>query len=127
MSDEDPIRGQAQTSTPTLRDIAMVLFRQRRVFLCISGLVLGLAILYALTGTKYQANMRVLVRRGRLYPPLRLHGRLGRRRLGRHEGQAGRQEGQGRAVEKKRLPYAPRRAMFFLADASIRRRIRVAV
>src|SRR5689334_15294035 len=70
MSDEDPIRGQAQTSTPTLRDIAMVLFRQRRVFLCISGLVLGLAILYALTGTKYQANMRVLVRRGRADAPV---------------------------------------------------------
>ncbi len=48
----------------------MVLFRQRRVFVCVSGLVLAAAILYAFAGAKYQANMKVLVRRGRADAPL---------------------------------------------------------
>lgn len=43
----------------------MVLFRRRRVFVCVSGLVLAMAVLYALTGTSYQATMKILVRRGR--------------------------------------------------------------
>jgi len=48
----------------------MVMFRQRRVFVCVSGLVFAAALLYALTGTKYQANMKVLVRRGRAEDPV---------------------------------------------------------
>jgi len=48
----------------------MVLFGRRRVFVCVSGLVLAAALLYAVTGTKYQANMKVLVRRGRADAPL---------------------------------------------------------
>ncbi len=48
----------------------MVLFRRRGVFVCVSGLVLAAAVLYAITGTKYQANMKVLVRRGRADAPL---------------------------------------------------------
>ena len=48
----------------------MVLFRQRRVFVCVSGLVLALAVLYAIAGTKYEASMKVLVRRGRANAPL---------------------------------------------------------
>src|SRR5580692_765402 len=63
--DEDPTRGRERTATPTLRELAMVLFRQRRVFVVASGMVLGLAILYAFFGAKYQANMKVLVRKGR--------------------------------------------------------------
>jgi uncharacterized protein involved in exopolysaccharide biosynthesis len=63
--DEDPTRGRERTATPTLRELAMVLFRQRRVFVVASGMVLGLAILYALFGMTYQANMKVLVRKGR--------------------------------------------------------------
>ena len=69
-SDEDPYRGREQAATPTLRELVMVLFRQRRVFVCVSGLVLAIAILYAFTGTKYQANMKVLVRRGRADAPV---------------------------------------------------------
>ena len=65
MPDEDPIRKGLQAPTPTLRELAMVLFRQRRVFVCVSGLVLVAAIIYAFAGTKYQANMKILVRRGR--------------------------------------------------------------
>ena len=48
----------------------MVLFRQRRVFVCVSGLVLAAAILCALFGTKYEANLKVLVRRGRADAPV---------------------------------------------------------
>jgi uncharacterized protein involved in exopolysaccharide biosynthesis len=48
----------------------MVLFRQRKVFVCVSGLVLAAAVLYAFAGTKYQANMKVLVRRGRADAPV---------------------------------------------------------
>jgi uncharacterized protein involved in exopolysaccharide biosynthesis len=48
----------------------MVLFRRRRVFVCVSGLVLAGAVLFALTGTEYQAKMKVLVRRGRANAPV---------------------------------------------------------
>ena len=48
----------------------MVLFRQRRGFVCVSGFVLAAAVLYAFVGTKYQANMKVLVRRGRADAPV---------------------------------------------------------
>jgi uncharacterized protein involved in exopolysaccharide biosynthesis len=48
----------------------MVLFRQRRVFVCVSVLVLALAVVYAIAGTKYEASMKVLVRRGRANAPL---------------------------------------------------------
>lgn len=70
MPDEDPIRTREAGPTPTLRELAMVLFRQRRVFVCVSGLVLALAVLYAIAGTKYEASMKVLVRRGRANAPL---------------------------------------------------------
>ncbi len=48
----------------------MVLFRQWRVFVWTSGLVFATAVLYALVGTSYQANMKVLVRRGRADAPV---------------------------------------------------------
>lgn len=48
----------------------MVLFRQRRAFVWVAGIVFAAAILYALFGTKYQANMKVLVRRGRADAPV---------------------------------------------------------
>jgi uncharacterized protein involved in exopolysaccharide biosynthesis len=70
MPDEDLIRGRGQSPTPTLRELAMVLFRQRRVFVCVSGLVLAAAVLYAFAGTSYQANMKLLVRRGRADAPV---------------------------------------------------------
>lgn len=48
----------------------MVLFRRRRLFLYVGGLVFVLAVLHAVFGTKYQANLKVLVRRGRADAPL---------------------------------------------------------
>jgi uncharacterized protein involved in exopolysaccharide biosynthesis len=70
MPDEDLIRGRGQLPAPTLRELAMVLFRQRRVFVCVSGLVLAAAVFYAAVGTTYQANMKLLVRRGRADAPV---------------------------------------------------------
>ncbi len=70
MTDEDPSRGRIQQQAPTLRELVMVLFRQRRVFVWVSGLVFAAAVLYALLGTSYEANMKVLVRRGRADAPV---------------------------------------------------------
>jgi uncharacterized protein involved in exopolysaccharide biosynthesis len=70
MPDDDPNRAREATSAPTLRELAMVLFRRRRVFVCVSGLVLAAAVLYAFAGTKYEADMKVLVRRGRANAPV---------------------------------------------------------
>lgn len=48
----------------------MVLFRQRRVFVSVCVLVMAVGALYALFGTTYQANMKVLVRPGRTDAPV---------------------------------------------------------
>ncbi len=50
--------------------MAMVLFRQRRVLVSVSLLGVAVAVLYALLGTTYQANMKVLVRPGRADAPM---------------------------------------------------------
>ena len=70
MPDEDLIRGRIQTSAPTARELAMVLFRQRNVFLSISALVLASALFYLLGGNRYVAHMKVLVRPGRADAPV---------------------------------------------------------
>jgi uncharacterized protein involved in exopolysaccharide biosynthesis len=70
MADEDLIRGRVQAPAPTLRELAMVLFRQRKAFVCVAGLVLAGAVFYVLAGDRYQANMRVLVRPGRADAPV---------------------------------------------------------
>jgi polysaccharide biosynthesis protein PslE len=69
MPDPDPTR-KFTPSIPTLRDLLMVLFRRRRTFVWVAGLVFAVSLWYAVTGTKYQANMKILVRRGRAEPPL---------------------------------------------------------
>jgi polysaccharide biosynthesis protein PslE len=48
----------------------MVLFRKRRTFLCVAGLVFAAFLWYVIAGTKYQANMKILVRRGRTEAPV---------------------------------------------------------
>jgi uncharacterized protein involved in exopolysaccharide biosynthesis len=69
MADQELMRKRAEPVSPTMRELAMVLFRQRRLFVGVSGFVLVLAIVYALVGLTYRAQMRVLVRRGRSDPP----------------------------------------------------------
>jgi uncharacterized protein involved in exopolysaccharide biosynthesis len=69
MPDAGPIRGRNQQN-PTLRDVAMVLFRKKRLGVWVAGVVFACSILYASTGAKYQATMKVLVRRGRAEAPV---------------------------------------------------------
>ena len=53
-----------------MRELAMVLFRQRKLFVGVAGLVFVLAVVYAFAGATYRAQVRVLVRRGRADPPV---------------------------------------------------------
>jgi uncharacterized protein involved in exopolysaccharide biosynthesis len=53
-----------------MRELAIVLFRQRRVFGYVFGLIFVIVVIYALSGTKYEAHTRVLVRRERADPPV---------------------------------------------------------
>jgi len=70
MPDEDLIRGWFQTQAPTLRELAMILFRQRRVFVWVAGLVMAAALIYVLTGSRYRAQLKLLVRPGRADAPV---------------------------------------------------------
>ncbi|MGB6842613.1 MAG: hypothetical protein WBE16_16610 [Candidatus Sulfotelmatobacter sp.] len=56
--------------SPTMRELVMVLFRQRKLFVGVAGLIFVLAAVYAFTGANYRAHLRVLVRRGRADPPV---------------------------------------------------------
>jgi len=69
MLEEDRITTVADAPAPTLRELAMVLFRQRKVFLSVFGAISVLALLYAIFGASYRAEVRILVRRGRSDPP----------------------------------------------------------
>ena len=70
MPDEDLIRSRIQPAAPTTRELAMVLFRRKRILVGVAGFVFVAAILYALFGAKYEANMQILVRRGRADAPV---------------------------------------------------------
>jgi uncharacterized protein involved in exopolysaccharide biosynthesis len=69
MADQDPARKE-EPASPTMRELAIVLFRQRKLFVIVSGLVFVLAVVYAFAGVTYRAHVRVLVRRGRADPPV---------------------------------------------------------
>src|SRR5271163_4323027 len=70
MSDHDPARKEEVSAAPTMRELVIVLFRQRKLFLGVVGLVLMLSVVYAFAGATYRAHVRVLVRRGRADPPV---------------------------------------------------------
>jgi uncharacterized protein involved in exopolysaccharide biosynthesis len=70
MRDEDIARQAGERISPTMRELAMVLFRQRKVFWRVFALVFILAVVYAIAGATYRAEVRVLVRRGRSDPPV---------------------------------------------------------
>lgn len=67
MPDEGFIRPSAP---PTLRELAMVLFRQRGVLVGVFSLVVAATIVYMTVGNQYQARMKILVRRGRVDAPV---------------------------------------------------------
>jgi protein tyrosine kinase modulator len=69
MSDELrilPVR--TSSHGPTLRDIAAVFFRQRRLVVISFLLALSAGLLYAILAPSYKAEMKVLVRHGRIDP-----------------------------------------------------------
>jgi len=70
MPDQDPARKNEEPVSPTIRELAVVLFRQWKLFVGVSGLLLVLAVVYAFAGATYRAHVRVLVRRGRADPPV---------------------------------------------------------
>jgi succinoglycan biosynthesis transport protein ExoP len=69
MTDERLIRAGVQPSIPTLRETAMILFRQRKVFVWAWAIVFLAAIAYLVTGDRYQAHMKLMVRPGRADAP----------------------------------------------------------
>src|SRR5207245_11398075 len=62
------VRTPALVPAPTLRDIAAVLFRQCPLWTISFGMVLLAVILYGILAPSYQAEMKVMIRRGRLDP-----------------------------------------------------------
>jgi uncharacterized protein involved in exopolysaccharide biosynthesis len=70
MPQQEPEREEEKAVSPTMRELATVLFRQRRLFVAVAGLVFVLAVVYAFAGAMYRAQVRVLVRRGRADPPV---------------------------------------------------------
>jgi uncharacterized protein involved in exopolysaccharide biosynthesis len=68
--DDDREEAGKESPPPTVRELAMVLFRQRTVFSGTAAFIFLLAILYALLGTSYRSHLSVLVRRGRSDPPM---------------------------------------------------------
>jgi uncharacterized protein involved in exopolysaccharide biosynthesis len=69
MADRDGARKAEDSVSPTLRELAIVLFRQRRLFVGVAGSIFLFAVVYAFAGASYRAHGRVLVRKGRSDPP----------------------------------------------------------
>jgi uncharacterized protein involved in exopolysaccharide biosynthesis len=70
MPDQNPARAAEKPVSPTMRELATILFRQWKIFVGVSGSVFVLAVVYAFAGATYRAQVRVLVRRGRSDPPV---------------------------------------------------------
>jgi uncharacterized protein involved in exopolysaccharide biosynthesis len=70
MPDQEQTRKEEEPMSPTMRELAVILFRQRKLFVGVAGMVFVLAVVYALAGATYRAEVRVLVRRGRADPPV---------------------------------------------------------
>lgn len=60
----------ASAASPTLRDVTAVWFRQRTLLMVSFAVVFLTTLLYGLLVNSYPAEMKVLVRRGRLDPPI---------------------------------------------------------
>lgn len=70
MPEESLSRTRTVDTVPTVRELAIVLFRRRKVFAWVALSVLGASVFYAAFGTSYEANMKILVRRGRAEAPV---------------------------------------------------------
>jgi uncharacterized protein involved in exopolysaccharide biosynthesis len=56
--------------TPTLRDVATIVFRHKRLLVTSFLVILSAGVLYAVLSPSYKAEMKILVRRGRVDPVL---------------------------------------------------------
>ncbi|HTS06119.1 MAG TPA: Wzz/FepE/Etk N-terminal domain-containing protein [Candidatus Eisenbacteria bacterium] len=70
MPAESIIRARTPDTVPTVRELAIVLFRRRKVFAWVTIAALAVSFLYAAFGTNYEASMKILVRRGRAEAPV---------------------------------------------------------
>jgi protein tyrosine kinase modulator len=70
MASEDRENRGEEPPAPTVRELAMVLFRHWKLFASVSGLIFVLGVIFAFAGATYRAQVRVLVRRGRADPPV---------------------------------------------------------
>jgi polysaccharide biosynthesis protein PslE len=70
MMEADQANSERESPPPTAREIAMVLFRQSKVFGGVAALAFSLAVVYAIAGESYRAHLSVMVRRGRSDPPV---------------------------------------------------------
>lgn len=68
MSEAGLIRNSRTTPSPTLRELAAILFRQSRFVAASFALVFLATLLYALLSPRYEAHLKVLLRRGRSDP-----------------------------------------------------------
>jgi uncharacterized protein involved in exopolysaccharide biosynthesis len=64
------VRNHPWASAPTARDVAAVLFRERRIVIVSFFVILLGTLLYALVTPAYQAKMEILVRKKRVDPVL---------------------------------------------------------
>jgi hypothetical protein len=62
--------GSTSQPSPTLRDVLMVFFRHRRLIAWSFLVVFAAVVAFSFVVPRYEASMRVLVRRGRLDPPI---------------------------------------------------------
>jgi len=56
--------------TPTLRDVAKIVFRHKRLLMTTFLVTFAAGVLYAVLAPSYKAEMKILVRRGRIDPAL---------------------------------------------------------
>jgi succinoglycan biosynthesis transport protein ExoP len=56
--------------TPTLRDVATIVFRHKRLLITSFLAILSAGVFYAVLAPSYKAEMKILVRRGRIDPAL---------------------------------------------------------
>jgi uncharacterized protein involved in exopolysaccharide biosynthesis len=68
MPEAGQIRNSRITPSPTLRELAAILFRQSRFVVACFTLVFLATLLYALVSPRYEAHLKVLLRRGRSDP-----------------------------------------------------------
>ena len=68
MPEAGQIRNSRITSSPTLRELAAILFRQSRFVAASFTLVFLATLIYAFVSPRYEARLKVLLRRGRSDP-----------------------------------------------------------